>query len=124
MRLKAKFENKDERLFPNQFVNVRLLVDTKQATVLVATPAVQRGPDSTFVYVVKSDSTVDLRTIVTGPTEGNYTSVESGLEPGEVVVTDGLDKLTQGTQVVARDPDTGGKKKASQKTTSGEKESG
>jgi len=110
VRLKAIFQNEDNMLFPNQFVNARLLVDTRRETVIIPSAAVQRGPESTFVYVVKADSTVELRTIVTGPSEGEETTVESGVAPGEVVVTDGVDKLQPGTKVAARSRDTAGAK--------------
>ena len=103
LRLKAIFDNKDEMLFPNQFVNARLLVATKYNAVIIPAAAVQRGPDSTFVYVVKDDSTVELRKIALGPAEGNETSVESGLSPREVVVTDGIDKLQPGSKVALRE---------------------
>lgn len=106
VRLKAIFENKDEMLFPNQFVNARLLVDTRRGVVLAPTAAIQRGPESTFVYVVKSDSTVELRNVIIGPAEGNETSIDTGLQPGEIVVTDGIDKLTNGTKVTTRGPET------------------
>ena len=103
VRLKAIFENEDNMLFPNQFVNARLLVDLKRNAVIVPTAAVQRGPESMFVYVVKSDETVELRKVRTGPTEGDEISVEEGLSPGELVVTDGIDKLQPGAKVVLRD---------------------
>jgi|tagenome__1003787_1003787.scaffolds.fasta_scaffold20949891_2 multidrug efflux system membrane fusion protein len=103
VRLKAKFANEDNLLFPNQFVNARLLVDTLQQAVTVPSSAVQHGPSMTFVYVVQPDSTVDLRKIVTGPTEGNITAVESGLSPNDIVVVDGVDKLQKGSKVVARE---------------------
>ncbi len=103
LRLKAIFENKDQLLFPNQFVNARLLVDTKREAIVVPSAAVQRGPASTFVYVVKADETVELRTVVIGPAEGNETSIESGLTAGELVVTDGIDKLQPGTKVSLRE---------------------
>lgn len=103
VRLKAVFENKDEMLFPNQFVNARLLVDVKRGATLVPAAAVQRGPDSSFVYVVKSDETVEFRKVATGPAEGGQIAVESGLEPGEVVVTDGVDKLQPGAKVALRE---------------------
>lgn len=101
-RFKAVFENTDLSLFPNQFVNVRLLVDTKKDVVLVPTAAVQRSPQSVFVYVIKADHTVDLRPIVPGPTEAGLTLIESGLQPGEIVVTDGVDKLQPGSRVKDR----------------------
>jgi multidrug efflux system membrane fusion protein len=102
VRFKAVFENADLSLFPNQFVNARLLVDTKRGTVLTPTAAVQRSPQGTFVYVVKEDNSVEVRNIVIGLTEGDDAAVESGLQPGEVVVIDGIDKLQQGTKVSVR----------------------
>jgi multidrug efflux system membrane fusion protein len=103
VRLKAVFSNQDEALFPNQFVNARLLVDTRRSAVLVPAAAVQRNAQSMFVYVVKPDETVETRTVTLGPTEGDTTSIVDGLAAGEVVVTDGVDKLQQGTKVAVRD---------------------
>lgn len=103
VRLKAKYDNQDEMLFPNQFVNVRLLIDTRRDAVIAPSAAVQRGPSFTFAYVLKSDSTVDLRKVQPGPTEGTEVIIEEGLAAGEKVVTDGLDKLRPGTAVVLRD---------------------
>jgi membrane fusion protein, multidrug efflux system len=105
LRCKAVFPNEDNALFPNQFVNARLLVDTKQGATLVPTAAIQRSPQSTFVYVVKDDSTVEVRNVVVGPTEGDQTAIDSGLAPGEVVVTEGVDRLQRGTKVAARGAD-------------------
>jgi multidrug efflux system membrane fusion protein len=102
VRCKAVFPNQDDALFPNQFVNVRLLVDTRQGTVIVPTAAIQRSPQSTFVYVVKDDNTVDVRDVVVGPSEGDEISIDRGLSPGEVVVTEGVDRLQGGTRVAAR----------------------
>jgi multidrug efflux system membrane fusion protein len=90
-------------LFPNQFVNARLLVDTRTNAIVVPSAAVQRGPASMYVYVVKSDNTVELRNVVPGPAEGGETAIDSGLEEDEVVVTDGLDKLQPGATVAPRD---------------------
>jgi multidrug efflux system membrane fusion protein len=103
LRLKAIIDHEDNALFPNQFVNTRLLVDTKRDAIVVPSSAVQRGPTSTFVYVVKSDETVELRNVTIGPAEGAETSIEYGLQPGEVVVTDGIDKLQPGAKVSTRD---------------------
>jgi multidrug efflux system membrane fusion protein len=100
VRMKAQFPNDDYALYPNQFVNARLLVDTLRQTVLVPTAAIQRSPQSTYVYVVKPDSTVELRTVDLQLTEGDDTSVRKGLSSGEVVVVDGMDKLQPGTLVV------------------------
>ncbi|MDB5339689.1 MAG: mdtA 2 [Planctomycetaceae bacterium] len=103
LRLKAIIDHEDNALFPNQFVNTRLLVDTKHDAIVVPSAAVQRGPSSTFVYVVKSDETVELRNVTIGPTEGAETSIEYGVQPGEIVVTDGIDKLQPGAKVATRD---------------------
>jgi multidrug efflux system membrane fusion protein len=102
VKFKGVFENKDLSLFPNQFVNARLLLDTKRGAVIVPTAAIQRSPQSTFVYVVKDDNTVEVRDITVGITEGDEASVEKGLGPGEKVVVDGIDKLQQGTRVNVR----------------------
>lgn len=102
VRLKAQFTNKDGMLFPNQFVNARLLVDTLPNAIVVPSAAIQRGPTSMYVYVVKADDTVELRYVVTGPSEGSETSIESGLSAGEIVVTDGLDKLQPEAKVAPR----------------------
>ncbi len=101
VRIKAQFPNENTELFPNQFVNARLLVDTLTGTVLIPTAAIQRSPQSTFVYVVKPDSTVDMRTVDVQLTEGNDTAIRKGLSAGELVVTDGVDKLQPGTKVIA-----------------------
>lgn len=104
-RLKAVFENKDDALFPNQFVNVRLLVDIKKEAVIVPGAAIQRGPQGTFVYVVKADQTVDVRQVTVGPTAGNDASIEAGVSAGETVVVDGVDKLRAGSKVQAKTPE-------------------
>jgi membrane fusion protein, multidrug efflux system len=104
-RLKAVFPNQDYALFPNQFVNVRLLLDVRKGAVIVPGVAVQRGPQGTFVYVVKADQTVEVRQVTLGPTEGNNAAVETGLTPGELVVMDGVDKLRAGSTVRAATPD-------------------
>lgn len=102
VRLKALFPNDDDTLFPNQFVNARLLVETLRDATLVPAAAVQRGPDSSFVWVVQPDSTVSLRMVRPGPSQGDVVAVTSGLEPGETVVTDGIDKLSPGAKVSVR----------------------
>jgi multidrug efflux system membrane fusion protein len=103
VRLKAVFQNEDNLLFPNQFVNARLLIDTLHDALVVPSAAVQRGPQSTFIYVVKSDSTIDLRDVEVGQTEGDRTAIVSGVQPGEVVVIEGVDKLLKGTKVAPRE---------------------
>jgi multidrug efflux system membrane fusion protein len=102
IRLKAVFPNENNLLFPNQFVNARLLVNTQQQVLTVPSAAVQRGPDMTYAYVLQPDQTVDLRNIVAGATQGELTTIESGLSPHDVVVIDGVDKLQKGSKVVAR----------------------
>ena len=102
IKCKAVFPNEDNALFPNQFVNARALVDTKQDASIVPTAAIQRSPQGTFVYVVKDDTTVEMRNIVVGPSEGDEVVIEKGLTPGEVVVIEGVDKLQRGTKVAAR----------------------
>jgi multidrug efflux system membrane fusion protein len=102
VRLKAEFSNQEQTLFPNQFVNVRMLAQTLHDQVLVPVAAIQRSSLGTFVYVVKPDQTVELRKIQQGLTEGEIASAQSGLAAGETVVTDGLDRLQQGTQVTVQ----------------------
>jgi multidrug efflux system membrane fusion protein len=99
VKFKASFENQDSTLFPNQFVNARLLFETRQNVVIVPTAALQHSPQSTFVYVVSPDKTVKMRNIATTLTEGEDAAVDNGLEAGEVVAVDGLDKLQDGTPV-------------------------
>jgi len=99
VRLKALFENKDLQLFPNQFVNARLLIDTLHDVTLIPTAAVQRGPQGSYVYVVKPDNTVDMRAVKIQAVEGDGTAIREGLTPGEVVVTDGLERLKPGSSV-------------------------
>jgi multidrug efflux system membrane fusion protein len=99
LKLRAMFANPDELLYPNQFVNARLLVNTIQDTVRVPVPAVQRGEPGTFVYVINANNTVSVRAVKLGPTDGGFTAVLSGLQPGEKVVTDGTDRLRDGVAV-------------------------
>ncbi len=99
LRLRAVFDNPDEMLYPNQFVNARLLVNTMQDALRVPVPAVQRGEPGTFVYVINANNTVSVRPIKVGPVDGNFQAVLSGLVAGERVVTDGTDRLKDGAQV-------------------------
>jgi multidrug efflux system membrane fusion protein len=101
VRLRAVFPNQEDALFPSQFVNARLLVDTLRQTVLVPTAAIQRSPTATFVYRVKPDRTVEVRNVTVQLTEGDSTAVRAGLAPGDVVVTDGVDRLRPGMKVAA-----------------------
>jgi multidrug efflux system membrane fusion protein len=102
IRLKAVFPNNDNTLFPNQFVNARLLVETQKDRTLVPAAAIQRSQRATFVYVVKDDSTVDVRNVVVGPSEGDDVAINDGLAPGETVVIEGVDRLQRGMKVAAR----------------------
>jgi membrane fusion protein, multidrug efflux system len=103
-KLKAVFPNTDGALFPNQFVNVRLALDTKRGATIIPAVAIQRGPTGTFVYLVGDDSTVSVRPVKVGLSEGNNVSIDDGLEPGDSVVIDGAEKLTEGMKVVVRKP--------------------
>jgi len=102
VKLKAEFPNQEQTLFPNQFVNIRILPQTLHGQVLIPLAAVQRSSLGTFVYVVRPDKTVDLRKIEEGLTEGETVSVQSGLAVGETVVTDGVDRLQQGSLVTVQ----------------------
>ncbi|PYQ66478.1 MAG: multidrug transporter subunit MdtA [Acidobacteria bacterium] len=99
VRLKAIFDNADYSLYSNQFVNARLLVDTVRGAVLIPTAAIQRGPQSTYVYVVGRNGTVDMRNVDVQLTEGDDTAIKKGVAAGEILVVDGVDKLQPGTKV-------------------------
>ncbi len=99
VKAKAEFANDDEGLFPNQFVNVRLLLDVMHGAIVIPTSALERSSDGLYVYVVGSDKTVSVRNIKTGPTEGERVAVTDGLKVGEVVVTSGADRLRDGSRV-------------------------
>ena len=113
LKLKAIFSNKDNALFPNQFVNVRLLVATQSGATLIPTAAIQRNADSAFVYVVKPDQTVAMQNVSAGTTDGDITAVE-GLQPGDTIAVDGFDKLQNGVKVVVRQAPTTGDGRTSQ----------
>src|SRR5690349_8986578 len=98
-KLKSIFNNSDNALFPNQFVNMHLLVDTKRNLTIVPAPAIQRGPQGTYVYAVGSDNTVKIRTVTIAQTTGNSVGLSSGIDAGDVVVVDGQDKLQDGSKV-------------------------
>ncbi len=125
-RIRATFDNKNNALFPNQFVNARLLVQEKRGVVLLPTAAIQRNSSTTFVYLVKPDSTVTIRNVTLGTTEGDVSEITSGLNAGDVAVMSGADKLEEGSRVNAQisgeqaNPSSGsGKSTASAKKTSG-----
>jgi multidrug efflux system membrane fusion protein len=105
VKLRAEFKNEDNVLFPNQFVNVRLLVDTLKDAVVIPISAVQQGQKGVSqVYVLKNDGTVELRPVVPGVTEGESVAIAKGLAVGEVVVVDGTDKLRDGAKVKPSTP--------------------
>jgi multidrug efflux system membrane fusion protein len=102
IRLKAIFPNDDESLFPQQFVNVVLLLNTLHGATLIPQAGVQRGAPGTYVYVVNSDQTVSVRKVTLGPGDATNLSISEGLKPGERVVVDGADKLKDGAKVLLR----------------------
>jgi multidrug efflux system membrane fusion protein len=102
VRLKAIFPNEKNELFPNQFVNVRLLVDVRRDATVVPSSALQRGPQGTFVYVVKADRTATVRPVTVDQIQGDEASIKTGLSPDELVVVDGADRLREGTRVELR----------------------
>jgi multidrug efflux system membrane fusion protein len=108
-RLKAEFSNANGTLFPNQFVNCRLLLETKKGVVLVPAPAIQRGPQGTYVFVVSPEKTAVMRPVTVGVTEGNDIALESGLQAGEMVIVDGQDKLQNNSKVEIRGPGSPGR---------------
>lgn len=101
-KLKAVFENRDRSLWPNQFVNVHLLLEVKKNNTVVPTAAVLRGPQGTYVFAVKPDKTADMRNVTVTFSQGNYAAISQGVQPGDMVVTDGQDKLQPGTHVEIR----------------------
>ncbi|HVS26411.1 MAG TPA: MdtA/MuxA family multidrug efflux RND transporter periplasmic adaptor subunit [Burkholderiales bacterium] len=107
VKLKAQFANDDYKLFPNQFVNARMLIDIRKGATVITSAAIQRGSLGTFVYVVKPDQTVTVRQVKLGPTQVEQTAIETGLVPGEIVVIDGMDKLRESAKVEPVSRDTG-----------------
>ena len=99
VKLRGTFDNKDEALFPNQFVNVRLLVDTVKDATVVPVAAIQRGQPGTYVYLVKADDTVAIKVVTLGATDGEKVQITSGLEVGDEVVIDGTDRLRDGAKI-------------------------
>jgi multidrug efflux system membrane fusion protein len=128
-KLKAVFDNKNNELWPNQFVNANLLLETRKNSIVLPTAAVLRGPQGTFVYAVKPDNTVEARNVAISLTQGNTTAVSSGLTPGDTVVTDGQDKLQTGSKIEVRanapsNPASAGSGNPSGNPSSGRKGSG
>jgi membrane fusion protein, multidrug efflux system len=105
VKLKAQFGNEDGRLFSNQFVNVRMRLDVLKAATIVPSAAIQRGTQGTFAYVLQDDKSVSVRPLELGPVDGERTVIQSGLQPGDRVVVDGVDKLREGSavEVVSRE---------------------
>lgn len=99
VKLRATFNNAQARLFPNQFVNVKMVVDTLHDVVTIPSAAVQRATQGTIVYVVNDDNTASVRPVKLGATEGEMTGIDSGLKAGERVVTDGVDRIREGAKV-------------------------
>jgi membrane fusion protein, multidrug efflux system len=104
VKLRAIFDNTDESLFPNQFVNIKLLVDTLKNTVIVPTSAIQRGAPGTFVYKVEPNRTVAVQKVKLGPGDGQNVAILSGLKPGDEVVNDGADRLKDGAKISVQPP--------------------
>jgi multidrug efflux system membrane fusion protein len=102
IKLRAQFANENEALYPNQFVNIRLLLDTRKDVTTMSTAGVQRGVPGTFVYLVNADNTVSVRKVELGVTDGDRVEVRSGLEPGDRIVIDGADKLRDGAKINVR----------------------
>lgn len=102
VKLRAVFDNKDNKLFPNQFVNVKLLVDTLSKATIVPTSAIQHTTTKDFVYLVNPDNTVTVKPVVMGPESGNDTVITRGLAPGQHVVVEGADKLMNGSKIVVQ----------------------
>ena len=104
LKLRAVFANSNGKLFPSQFVNARLLVEQKQNITLLPNNAIQRNSQGTYVWLVNPDQTVNVRPITVGTTEGDQSEITSGLDPGDTVVTVGVDRLEEGGKVNAQFP--------------------
>jgi multidrug efflux system membrane fusion protein len=102
VRLRAQFPNQGNELFPNQFVNASLLLETKHGATVIPATALQRGPQGSFVYLVKADQTATVRSVRIGPGEGDEVSIDEGLMPGDVVVVEGADRLREGSKVAVQ----------------------
>jgi membrane fusion protein, multidrug efflux system len=102
IKLRAQFPNQNEALYPNQFVNIQLLLDTHKNVTIMPTAGVQRGVPGTFVYLVNADNTVSVRKVDLGITDGDRVEVRNGLQPGDKIVVDGADKLRDGAKINVR----------------------
>ncbi len=104
VRLRAEFPTTAHLLFPNQFVNARLLLETRRGVTVIPTAAIQRGPQATSVFLVKADRTVTVRQVRLGPTAGDKVAIEEGLSPGDLVVMEGAERLREGSKVEVKSP--------------------
>jgi membrane fusion protein, multidrug efflux system len=104
IKMKAQFPNPDGLLFPNQFVNVRMVVDTKTGATIIPMAAIQRGARGTIAYVVKEDKTISMRPVTLGPVENDMVAIDGSISPGELVVVDGIDRLREGAKVEVSAP--------------------
>lgn len=109
VKLKAVFANRNNELFPNQFVNARLLLDVKKDAIIVPSAAIQKNPQGAFAFVLNPDKTVAMRAVKTGISQGGETSIVEGLEVGEQVVVDGAERLREGSKVEVKEKDQPGK---------------
>jgi len=119
-KLKAVFLNRDRSLWPNQFVNMHLLLETRKNNTVVPTAAIQRGPQGTYVFGVKADKTAEMRPVTVSFSDGNYAAISQGVSPGDMVVTDGQDKLQSGTHVEIRTGAPGTAPKTDQSSETGQ----
>jgi multidrug efflux system membrane fusion protein len=103
IRLKATFPNNEDQLWPGQFVNARLLLSVRKDALVVRASVIQRGPQGSFAFVIKGDSTAEIRPVKVGPIEQGRALIEEGLQAGERVVVDGQYKLQAGSRVKAED---------------------
>lgn len=125
VKLKALFPNRNNELFPNQFVNARLNVEIKRDSVVIPSAAIQSGPKGKFVYLVKPDKTVEMRPIETGESQTGETAITKGLAIGEPVVVDGAERLREGSRVEVREPGkTAGKGPGGSPAEGGKREKG
>jgi multidrug efflux system membrane fusion protein len=119
-KLKAVFDNREHALWPNQFVNARLLLEVRKNNTVIPAAAVQRGPQGTYVFTVKPDKTAEMRPVTVSYSQGNYAAISQGIASGESVVTDGQDKLQPGTPVEIRGGGGGPGQKPASTTDSGQ----
>jgi membrane fusion protein, multidrug efflux system len=121
-KLKSEFSNEKNLLFPNQFVNIHLLVDTKHNITIVPSTAIQRGPQGTYVYLAQKDNTVKIQPVTIALSSGNSVGIGAGLQPGDNVVVDGQDKLQDGSKIEARSPTGGPANLQGQQSRNGDQE--